>query len=48
VNEKINERGEKLCSFMLFGGILCFLLVGQIKFLKVIAMLPEIELEFSI
>jgi hypothetical protein len=33
---------------MLFGRILCVLLVKRIKSLKVIDMLPEISFEFSI
>jgi hypothetical protein len=50
--ESVSERKhkgkkKKLCSFMLFGRILFFLLDQWRKSLKIVAMFPEISLEFS-
>ncbi len=47
VNENIKEIKRKLCSFMLFGRILCFLLKQWRKSLKIVVMFPEISLKFS-
>jgi hypothetical protein len=46
VNENIKEKRRKICSFMLFGRILCFLLEQWRKSLKIVVMFPEISFEF--